>query len=105
MTKVTKTTVTASQIQAWKNQHGSDCVWRYKTRDGLVAYFKSPDRKIISCSTAESGNDKMKFRELLVNNCWLGGDEQIRTVDKYFLGLTSRILALVEVVEGKLEKI
>jgi len=47
----------------------------------------------------------MKFRELLVNNCWLGGDEQIRTVDKYFLGLTSRILALVEVVEGKLEKI
>jgi len=103
---MTKSTVeiTPQQVNQWKKQYGDECVLKYTTKDGLIAYFHSPDRKTISFATTSSRNDTMRFKEILADNCWLGGDERIKTEDKYFLGLSACILDLVDIVEGKLEK-
>lgn len=103
MTKTT-TEITAQQIQMWKKQYGDDCVHKYTTSDGLIAFFRSPDRKIISFATITAKNDTMRFKEILADNCWLAGDDRIKTEDKYFLGLSTCIIDLVEYVEGTLEK-
>ena len=96
--------VTPQQVNAWKKEHGPDSVFCYKTKDNVTGYFLKPDRKIIAFATGSSKGDSMRFKEILAENCWLGGDDRIIREDKYFLGLSQCILDLVEIVEGELVK-
>ncbi len=90
-------------INALKAKYGD--VFAYRTEDGKVAYFKRPDRRILSYASSTSGGDNIKYKEAIATNCFVDGDREILQVDKYFLGLSSTILDLVEIVEGNLEKL
>ena len=47
----------------------------------------------------------MKFNEVILNECWLDGDEEIRTNDTLFLSVSGKIAELIEVKEAELEKL
>ena len=49
--------------------------------------------------------DPMRVNEVLATNCWLGGDEAIRTEDRYFLGLVDVLGGLIDKVAGELKKV
>ena len=49
--------------------------------------------------------DPMKYNEILLNNCWLAGDEEIKTDDALFLGVSTKLGELVEVKEAELKKL
>lgn len=38
-------------------------------------------------------------------NCWIDGDEELRTDDKYFMGLSQKVSELVEIKVGELKKL
>ncbi|MFV0506737.1 MAG: hypothetical protein ACK5L5_08525 [Bacteroidales bacterium] len=42
---------------------------------------------------------------VLFTNCCLGGDEELKTDDAYFLGLSAKVGELVEVKEGELKEL
>lgn len=91
------------QIAAWKEIHGT--VHKITVED-KVCYLKSPDRKTLEY--AQNANQKgggMKFNEALLNNCWLGGDPEIKTDDAYFLGVGGILAEIIDIKEAKLEKI
>lgn len=94
--------ITAEQIEAWKKQHGE--VFCIKESDKL-AYLKKPSRKALSYASAIAAKDPMGFNEILLKDCWLGGDEAFKNDDALFLSLGSKLVDLIEIKEVEMVKL
>jgi len=94
--------VTKEQIQEWKKKHGN--VYEISV-DGKKCYLKSPNRKTIGYASAAGKDDPMKFNEIVMRDCWLGGDEEIRTDDTLFLSVSGKLAEIIEVKEVELKKL
>ena len=92
---------TAEQIEEWKRQHGE--VYAVSVEES-VCYLKKPTRQVLSAMSSLV-NDPIRSAEFLLNNCWLAGDETIKTDDEKFLGVVSQLGELVKVKAAKLEKL
>jgi hypothetical protein len=93
---------TPEQIANWKKKHGD--IYAFET-EGKVCYLRTPERKFLSAAAVVGKTDPLKYNEVLLNNCWLGGDEAIKTNDKYFLGISGKLSELIEIAEGELKKL
>jgi len=94
---------TPEQIEAWKREF--ETVFQYTLADNRVAYFRTPTLQILDACKTLSGGSAMKFNELLMNNCWLGGDDELRKHDKYKMGIFEWLPDIIIKVEGRLEKL
>lgn len=90
------------QVEAWKKEHKAVFA---VTVDGHIAYLKKPDRKTLSFASAGGAKDPIKFNEVMLNNCWLGGSESIKTDDDLFLGVSGKLAELISVKEAELVKL
>lgn len=102
MKKVGKITITTEQIEAWKKKYGEVFIVEIEDKK---AYLKRPSRKALSAAAVVGKSDPMKYNEVLLENCWLGGDEEIKTDDPLFLGASQILAELVEVKEATLKKL
>lgn len=94
--------VTKEQIESWKKKHGD--VFEVNV-DGKTAYLKKPDRKVLGAASVLGKDDPMKYNEILLENCWLGGDEEIKTDDSLFLGVSSVLAEIIEIKKAEIKKI
>ena len=92
---------TAEQIADWKKKHGD--VFKAQVDDS-VCYLKKPDRKTMSY-VATLGNNPVRANEALLENCWLGGDEDIKTNDEKFFGVSAQLAEIVQVKEAEITKL
>lgn len=90
------------QIADWKKKHGD--VFQVSV-EGKTAYLKKPDRRALGAAAVVGKSDPMKYNEVLLNNCWLGGDEEIKTDDALFLGVSATLSELIEIKEAELKKL
>ncbi len=93
---------TAEQIEAWKRQYGEIMALKV---DGRVCYLKKPSRKALGYAAMAGKDNPIKFNEVIMNDCFVGGCEEIKTDDTLFLSASSKIGELVEVKEAELEKL
>lgn len=89
-------------IKELKSKHGE--VFEIDV-DGHKAYLKKPDRKTLSYASSVASKDPIKFNEILLNGCWLAGDDRIKTDDSLFLSASQVLGTLVEVKEASLVKL
>jgi len=94
--------VSQEQIQEWKEKHGD--VYKLSVED-KTCYLKKPNRKTLSYASTAGAKDPFKFNEVILAQCWLGGDEEIKTDDMLFLSASSKIGDLIEIKEAELEKL
>jgi hypothetical protein len=94
--------VSQEQIQEWKAKHGD--IFKI-TVDGKEAFLKKPSRKTLGYASVAGKTNPLKFNEVLLNDCWLGGDEVIKTNDELFLSVSGKLADLLEVKEAELEKL
>ncbi|AYZ11915.1 hypothetical protein EGY05_08240 [Chryseobacterium arthrosphaerae] len=95
-------TVDQKQIDAWKAEHGE--VFKITVGD-KSCYLKKPGRKVLSFASAAGTKDPMQFNEVILRECWLGGDEEIKTDDGLFLSASAKLPELIQVVEAELVKL
>jgi hypothetical protein len=95
-------TATKEQIEGWKTKHGD--VFRIQVED-QACYLKKPGRKTLGYASLAAKENPLKFNEIILNDCWIDGDEAIRTDDALFLSVSSKIPELIEVKEAELEKL
>ncbi|MDL2290397.1 hypothetical protein LJB95_03235 [Paludibacteraceae bacterium OttesenSCG-928-F17] len=94
---------TPERIESWKKE--------YKTVHklsvgGKTAYLKNPDRRTLSLAmTKIAKNDIMGGSEVLLENCWLGGDPEIKTDDELFMGAIGKVGELIQVKDAELAKL
>lgn len=93
---------TPEQIKAWKEKHGE--IYAVKC-GGHIAYLKSPSRKALSYASMAGKTDPLKFNEVILNECFVGGSEAIKTDDSLFLGVSAKLAEIIEVKEAELEKL
>ena len=94
--------VTKEQIKQWKAKYKEVFVLRV---DDKVAYLRTPDRATLSYASTLATKDPIKFNEAILTNCWLGGDEEIKTDDALFLSASSKLGELIQIKEATLEKL
>jgi hypothetical protein len=94
--------ITKEQIQEWKNQYKD--IFVISVEDKKV-YLRTPDRKTLSYASTLATKDPLKFNEVILDNCWLGGDEEIKTNDELFLAVSSKLPDLIQIKEATLEKL
>lgn len=99
-TKVEKTI--EQKIEEWKAKYGN--VYKVEV-DGHEAYLKSPSRKALGAAVVMGKSDPMKHNEVLLANCWIEGDEEIKTDDALFLGVSGQLAELIEIKEASLKKL
>ncbi len=47
----------------------------------------------------------MKYNEVLLENCWLDGDEEIKKDDSLFLGVSSHLAEIIEIKTAEIKKL
>lgn len=97
-----KKDITEETIKEWKAKYGD--VYKIIVED-KVCYLKAPDRKIMSLATTMGANEPIKFNEMVINQCWLDGDDEIKTNDAYFFGVSAQLEGIIEVKAATLEKL
>jgi hypothetical protein len=90
------------QVENWKGKHGD--VFRVQVED-KSCYLKKPSRKALGYASMAGKENPLKFNEVLLNDCWLDGDAEIKTNDDLFLSVSSKLAELIEVKEAELEKL
>lgn len=71
-----------------------------------MGYLRSIDRKTFSLATTRiAKNDLVGGCEAILENCWLGGDEEIKTNDRLFMGAVGVVGDLISVETATLEKL
>lgn len=101
MTKSAK--VSQEQIDAWKKAHGE--VFKIQFEDGKEVFLKKPDRKVLSYAMTRAQNNPLGFAEVILVQCFLGGDEDVKSNDDYFLGASAQLEGLMEVKAAELKKL
>lgn len=103
MAKENITNPTPEQIQGWKEKYKT--VHKLSIED-KTAYLRKPDRRTLSLAmTKISKGDIIGGSEAILENCWLGGDTEIKTDDDLFMAATSKVGDLIQVKEAELEKL
>jgi len=97
---------TKEQIAEWKAKYGTISKITVKADGGnKVCYLRNPSRKALGYASMAGKDNPLKFNEVVLNDCWLAGDEEIRTNDTLFLSVSGKIAELIEVKEAELEKL
>ena len=93
MTKTKKTfeDPTPEQIQEWKRQNG--IVFKLDAYDGKAAYIRDPYSSVAIMKKAMTAlmRSYAEYVASIINDCWLAGDEEMKTQDKYLEGLNSEM--------------
>lgn len=95
--------ITKKQIADWKTKHGR--IYKLTAQDGSVGIIKQPNRKILSHATAVAGSDPIKFNEVVLEDCWIAGDESLKTDDAKFLGISEKLADIIEKAEVALKEL
>lgn len=94
--------MTDQQLSEWKKKYGD--VFEF-TVEGKSCYMRKPDRKVLAFAMTKVQTDPTGFAEAIINNCWLGGDEELRTNDDYFLAISGQLDKLVEAKTAQIKKL
>lgn len=90
------------QIQDWKKKYKH--VHAIEV-EGHVGYVKRPGRLEMSQASVLGANDPITFNEVLLNSCWLGGSEEIKTDDSLFLGVGAVLGEIVHVASASIKNL
>jgi len=103
MSKENITNPTPEQIMGWKEKYKTV---HKLTIEGKTAYLRKPNRRTLSLAmTKISKGDIIGGSEAILENCWLGGDTEIKTDDDLFMSAVGKVGDLIQVKEAELEKL
>lgn len=95
------------QIAKWKKEHGT--VFRYRAKkEGeapKVGYFKKISPEALDAYEALQRRSKLQADNVIIENCWLGGDEELVKNDDYRMGLRDWLGLLLVKVEGEMAEL
>lgn len=92
--------VTKEQIKEWKEKHGE--LFQITVED-KSCILRKPNRKDLSYASVVK--DPIKMSEVLLNNLWVAGDEDIKTDDALFMAVVNKMDEVLKVKEAEVKKL
>jgi len=97
---------TEKQVKNWKDKHGD--IFAIES-EGLTAIVSDPSQnlavmKMAAAAAAKNGHlgRPAAIAEVVLNNCWVAGDAQIKTDPAHVIGVGDQIDELVDIPEYQL---
>ncbi|HHN48695.1 MAG TPA: hypothetical protein ENN08_07185 [Bacteroidales bacterium] len=94
--------VRPEHIAEWKKKFGK--VFHLQIED-KHCYLRKPDRNTLAYAISIAQTSPLEFGEVILKNCWLAGDEEIRSDDAYFLAALGKLDGLVEIKAAELKNL
>ncbi len=94
--------MTEQEIQIAKQKHNT--VFHLIVED-KEALLRKPTRKDLQHATAVSNGDAFAFNEAILNDCWISGDEEIKTNDDYFLAASGLLDKIIQIKQAEIKKL
>ena len=91
---------TKQQIEEWKAKHGE--LFEI-TVEGKSCILLRPTRQNLSYVSVLT--DPVKMTEVMLNQLWVAGDEEIKTRDDLFLAASQKMQEVLEVKEAEIKKL
>lgn len=92
--------VTKEQIEEWKEKHGE--LFQITVED-KSCILRKPNRKDLSYASVVK--DPIKMSEVLLNNLWVAGDEDIKKDDTLFMAVVNKMDEVLKVKEAEVKKL
>jgi hypothetical protein len=95
-------------IESLKNAHGR--VYEViipiddEGAEHVAAYLKKPSRQALGKVMGIMNSNPVKANEILLADCWVGGDDRAKTDDEAFLSLCEAMGDLITVRKAEIEK-
>ena len=92
----TKGKLAAEEIGRLKSRHGR--VWEVEVEDDgarYCAYFRRPDMATLSAMAKLARADEMRTSAVLMENCFVGGAEEVKTDTALFLAAAGQLGKIV----------
>lgn len=94
--------LTQEEIDLLKAKH----IYVYEQEiDGRVAYLRRPDRATLSAAEKVGDKDSNTYNQIVVENCWLAGCEELKSDAIYCAILAGCIMQLFQVKIGELKNV
>ncbi len=101
---ITAAQVTPEMIEAWKKQHPKGV--HELTVDDKKGYIRNPNRNDMKYAMSRlKGGGELDMAEALLEEMWLGGDQELLDDDDYFFGAVTQLQELIQVKSGSLKKL
>lgn len=78
-----------TQIEALKKKHGK--VHEISFDSGEKCYLKKPTRATVGLAMSKARTNPLAMVDVILQNCWLGGDEVIREDVGFHVGMAEQI--------------
>ena len=91
---------TKQQIEEWKAKHGE--LFEI-TVEGKGCILHRPTRQDLSYVSVLT--DPIKMTEVMLNQLWVAGDEEIKTRDDLFLAASQKMQEVLEVKAAEIKKL
>lgn len=92
--------ITAEQIQEWKAKYGG--VWEFPV-DDKTAYLRDPDMLDFKRAfNAMQTDGDVGFGEALLDALFIGGDEEVRKDDAYFIPARKKLISFFNYDDAEL---
>lgn len=96
------------KIKQWKEKYGVVHQIDVPLEDEsqvATAYFRKPDLQLISAAAKFSESDPIKSGNILFENCWLGGDELVKSDDEARLSAIQALGQIFKVRTAAIKKL
>jgi hypothetical protein len=97
---------TTDQIEQWKKENGSVFVLEATAKgQTFVAYIRKPKRNEYSYALARMQKDPMEYVGSIMRNCWLGGDEEMKSEPGLLVGIMPQLDDVIGAAEVSLKEL
>lgn len=96
------------QEQELKKTHGRVRKIKVTQKDGSVSacYCKYPDRNVVALALSKRGQNKvLEAGETILDNCFVAGDEQCKSVDAMRISASMECYELLDFLEASSEEL
>jgi hypothetical protein len=73
------------------------------TVEGKGCILRSPSRQDLSYASVVK--DPIKLNEVLLNQLWVAGDEEMKTDDSLFMGVCAKMEEVLKIKEAEIKKL
>lgn len=98
--------VDEKKIERWKALYGK--VFKYTAKEGereWTGYFKPITPEVLDAYEKMSKKSKLAGDNVVMESCWLDGDEELKKRDDLSLGLRDWLGLLLVKVEGEMAEL
>jgi len=95
--------VILDKIESAKKKHG-EVSW-VLTEDDRDIFLHKPSRHVVDMAMAKSRTNPLGLIQVLLDNCWVGGDVLVKSDSKYLVGLAGEVDSIIGTVKAEVKKL